>query len=287
VGSSGYLGAQLAKTFESSGVNVISISGQQFLSGDYQGTLKKFEKIDACVIAAGPSKEALSRDFTLGANYLKNLRILTLEKQLETSHLMYISTTHAIARHSNSQATGTTALYDYAHNRCEAESIFQAIPEFDFRKSIVIRLGNTFGLSEQFEQQRFQASGWKLAGNAMIRDAIFDGKIIIKDQTDTGRNFISLGSATGQIVNILLNIENFINTSIIHYVQGEQKIFLIDLARYISNYTSVFTSNPILILSNFSLPFTSMAEEMSGPIQLGSHLSNAIKELVEWTFYNA
>ena len=216
---------------------------------------------------------------------MKNLRVLTHEKVLRNTHLMYISTAHVAVKES--QMEKSDLLKDYIQNRQQAELLFQNRPGASNRKLIVVRLGNTLGLSRQFELQGFRASGWKLVGNSMVRDAIFKSRITINDQDSLERTYISLTSASSQILNIILGVDDLLDTSTVRSVKGVKTRSLTDLASFIAQYSTFLTSKPTQVLSVNSTSLNTVSQQVINNTLVDSDDLSALRELMQWTVHNA
>ena len=287
IGSSGYLGSHLVKTLEDLGVGVIPFSGKQFTSGEYLSVIEKFKKIDSCIIAAGPSRQVLHQSNKVGGLYLEKLQSLTGEKLLINTDLLYVSTAHVTEKEFESSDNTSFHLKEYIRNRRQAELFFSNTSGNSARKLSYVRLGNTVGLSRQFELQGYGASGWKLVANSMVRDAILEHRIVINDENNLHRTFLSLNSASNKIVSLALDLKNRIDTSRVSYVQGVETRSLIDLANFIAGYSSYLTSKPTPVLSSFSTSVIQSGRQFGDSTITGSDDLNAIMELAQWSVRNA
>ena len=287
IGSSGYLGSHLVKTLEDLGVCVVPVSGKQFTSGEYLPLIGEFKKIDSCIIAAGPSRQVLHQNYNVGGLYLEKLQSLTGEKLLVNTDLLYVSTAHITEKEFESLDNTSFHLKEYIRNRRQAELLFNSTSGNSGRRLSYVRLGNTVGLSRQFELQGYGASGWKLVANSMVREAILEHRIVINDENNLQRTFLSLNSACNELVSLALDLRNRVDASTVSYVQGVETRSLIDLANFIAGYSSYLTSKPIPVLSNFSTSVIQSGRQFSDSTITDSDDWNAIMELAQWTVRNA
>lgn len=257
-GGTGYLGARIGKSLAENGYNVCLGSRSPFAKGTVNGCdqittdwddvdLQFTKGFDLIIHAAGMNAHDCAQDPKLAFKFNGQITGKLAQKAANygCKRFIYLSTVHVynstLVGDYDEQAPALNR-HPYATSHHFGEEQALEVGKNSCLDVTVLRLSNSFGYP-----LTKQSACWGLVLNQFIRDAFLDGKIIIKGDRNTRRNFLpitELNRVLFEILNCRDSIPNVINVS------SATSKTLLEVALQVRDMTSKFLGTAVELITN-------------------------------------
>jgi UDP-glucose 4-epimerase len=257
-GGTGYLGARIGKSLAEHGYNVCLGSRSPFTKGivegcdqittDWDDSDFQFTKgFDLIIHAAGMNANDCAQNPNLAFKFNGQTTGELAQKAALNGckRFIYLSTVHVYSSTlvgDYDEQAPVLNRHPYATSHHFGEERALEVGKSSCLDVTVLRLSNSFG-----HPLTKQSTCWELVLNQFIRDAFLDGKIIIRGDRNTRRNFLpitELNRVLFEVLNYCGSIPNVINVS------STTSKTLLEVALQVRHITSKFLGTAVELITD-------------------------------------
>lgn len=168
----------------------------------------------------------------LEVNTKGTYRLLEAAKKYDIKKFIYFSTFHVYGYSANNSITTeeipTKPFHPYASTHKAAEDIVTFFRHYHNMQTLILRLSNSYGYPMDKTVDR-----WSLVFNDLCKQAVTNGRLVLKSSGNQHRDFISLGDVTRAVYHFIFNIPDSWQDGLFN-LGGECSMSILEVAQKIA-----------------------------------------------------